>query len=63
LGILEFQENVHFKIIEFGLLALKKGIFGKLEFGKSYCNRKINIKNKIKILKKSIKLKKIKLKE
>jgi hypothetical protein len=37
-GIMEFRENVHFGIKGFGIMASGKGIFGKLGFGKSYCN-------------------------
>jgi hypothetical protein len=34
-GILEFHENVHSRIVGFGLLSSGKDIFGKLGFGKS----------------------------
>jgi hypothetical protein len=34
-GILEFHENIHFRIMGFGLLSSGKSIFGKLGFGKS----------------------------
>jgi hypothetical protein len=33
-GILEFHENIHFRIMGFGLLSSGKGIFGKLGYGK-----------------------------